>query len=394
MHGEKVKNRKVVYLRPKKRSFKLTFIIALIFCLAAFLILFKFFKKNTYIVEEGDLYESFASTAVVIRQEELIKAPVDGHLEIFVKPNERVRVSTPLFKVISDKKKQKEYIKQINEVKNKLEVIKSEQDQQKQSVLDKSIKDLTVKLQDAIAKGNLENANNIKSELKRLKEEKDKKHKIKEENIKSIQESLENLKNKVQAVEYTVYAPISGVVNFNIDGVEELISFSNIQNITYNDIKNIYNKTKDKTNKNSLLSINSNMPVLKIIDNYSFYIAVPMDIKLKKGKSYDLLFDGRDEPVKGKLEHIIEDSRYIGVFRLNSDIKELLTARILEVKVLANRFYGKIVPKDSLIISEGKEGVYVIQRNKKIFKPVKVIARNDHYAVVEGLKIGDKILLK
>lgn len=395
MSGNKFKNRKVVYLRPKNRAIKPTFIATLFLCLAIVIfLLISFFKNDIYIVEEGDLYESFTSTAVVIRQEELVKSPTDGNLEVFVEPNERVRVKTPLFKVISDRKKQEEYIKQINEVKSKLERIKNDQDQHGQSILDKSIKNMTVKLQDAIAKGDIDNANNIKSELERLKVEKNKKHKIKEENIKTMQESLKNLTDKVQEVEYTVYAPMSGIVSFNIDGLEELLSPSNIQDITYNDIIEICNKTKDTIKENTLKSVTCNMPVLKIIDNYCYYIAVPLDKKLHQGQVYDLIFAGCDKPVKGKLEHIAGNSKYVGIFCVNSDIKELLATRNLEVKILLGKFYGKIVPKDCLVNLEGKEGVYIIQRNKRIFKPVKIIAKNDHYAAVEGLKIGDKILIK
>lgn len=393
MRRNRGQNKKVVYLRPKKKSFKLTYVVILILCVVVFVLLFKYFSKKTYIVEEGNLQKSFTSNAVIIRQEKLIKAPVEGKLEILVDPGNRVRVGEPLFRVICDMKKYKEYKNQIVEVEDKIKVVKAEQKQQKMpSVLDKSIEDTTRNLQDAISKGEFKKVDNLKSELIRLKKERNKKNKIREKNIKTMQESLQDLKVDLQNTEHTVYAPISGIISYNIDGMEELLSPSNIQNITYDKIKDI-NIKKPKTKREKRSFVDSNQPVLKIIDNFSYYMAVPMKNKLQKGKNYVVKFTSFNKATKGKLIQTANKPEFLGIFRLNSDIKELLNERKVEVEVLVDSFYGKIVPTDSLITLEGKEGVYLIKRSKRFFKPVKVIAKNDKYAIIEGLKIGDKILL-
>lgn len=393
MRRNRGQNKKVVYLRPKKKSFKLTYVVILILCVVVFVLLFKYFSKKTYIVEEGNLQKSFTSNAVIIRQEKLIKAPVEGKLEILVDHGNRVRVGEPLFRVICDMKKYKEYKNQIVEVEDKIKVVKAEQKQQKMpSVLDKSIEDTTRNLQDAISKGEFKKVDNLKSELIRLKKERNKKNKIREKNIKTMQESLQDLKVDLQNTEHTVYAPISGIISYNIDGMEELLSPSNIQNITYDKIKDI-NIKKPKTKREKRSFVDSNQPVLKIIDNFSYYMAVPMKNKLQEGKNYVVKFTSFNKATKGKLIQTANKPEFLGIFRLNSDIKELLNERKVEVEVLVDSFYGKIVPTDSLITLEGKEGVYLIKRSKRFFKPVKVIAKNDKYAIIEGLKIGDKILL-
>lgn len=394
MYRNRGGNKKVIYLRPKKRSFKPLSIVVIVLSLAVLVLLIKYFNKGTYILKEGNIHQSFVSDAVVIRQEKLVNSPVEGELDVLVKSGERVRVNTPIFKVIRDTKKQKEYQNEIREVEDKIKAIKNENNQNKtQSVLDKSIEDMTIKLQDAISKGELKKADNIKSELIRLKEEKSKKYKVREKNIKAMYESLQDLKNKLQEIEYIVYAPMSGVVSFSIDGMEKLLSPSNIQNITYDEIKNtdIANNIIDINKSNSVVSCNQ--PVLKIIDNFSYYLVLPIKEgeKLQEGKNYDIVFTSFDKATKGKLVRIADKS--LGVFRLNTDIEELSSNRKLEVEVLTGNFYGKMVPVDSLVISEGREGVYLIQRSNKVFKPVKVIVKNDKYAIVEGLKIGDKILL-
>lgn len=393
MRTNRGQNKKVVYLRPKKKSFKLIHIVMLIFCIVVFVLLIRYFSKKTYIIEEGNLQKSFTSNAVIIRQEKLVKAPAEGKLEIFVDPGNRVRVGDPLFKVIYDVKKYKECKKQIVEVEDKIKAVKDKQNQQKmQSILDKSIEDMTKSLQDAISKGDFNKVDNIKSEIIRLKKEKDKRNKIREKNIKTMQKSLQDLKTDLQSTRHIVCAPISGIVSYDIDGMEELLSPNNMQNITYDVIKNISTK-KLNTKKEKISFVDSNQPVLKIIDNFSYYIAVPMKIKLQEGKNYVVEFTGFDKTAKGKLIQTANKSKTLGIFRLNSDIEELLNERKVEVEVLIDNFYGKIVPVDGLVTLEGQEGVYLIQRRNQVFKPVKVIAKNDEYAIVEGLKIGDKILL-
>lgn len=54
-----------------------------------------------------------------------------------------------------------------------------------------------------------------------------------------------------------------------------------------------------------------------------------------------------------------------------------------------------MIPKNALFTDDGGEkGVYIIERGKRRFKPVEPVIEDEYNVIVEGLKQGDKILLK
>ena len=132
---------------------------------------------------------------------------------------------------------------------------------------------------------------------------------------------------------------------------------------------------------------------MKIIDNFSWYIAIKLEKPMKQGMNYYINFPDTNEKIKAELVSINKEGN-VGFFLIKTDLKKLLDSRKIRVEVITGSYTGHIIPTEGLFINEGKEGVYIVERGKKVFKPIEIVTKNENKIIVNGLKPGDKILLK
>lgn len=228
-------NRKVVSIRPKKLNSSKYVLIGVMLAAALTLIflLLNHFYFNIYTVAEGTIQKTLPADALIIKKEAVVTSPADGKLQMLVKPGERVRVGTPLFMVITDLKQKENYEKQISELQDSIKDLRDNLNSSiPLSVINKSINDTTKKLKDAIAQGQLDKVKALKSELARLMNEKQKQIQYSETNLKAMEKSINELKNKLSSVELLVNAPEAGMVSFNIDGFENILTTDRIKSIS------------------------------------------------------------------------------------------------------------------------------------------------------------------
>lgn len=379
-------------MRPqnhKKASLIKYFIIIIILIVVAYL-LSNIFSSKTFIVKEGSIQENCISDAIIVNREWRVLSPLEGAIELKVKQGDRVRVGAPLFKIITDRQKQKDYISQISETEAKIEEVQSSYGTSIQ-LLDNSIKDTEKKLKEAISMGEYNRTEQIKKQLLYFKKQKKEKMQLHNNNLENLIQSLDNAKNGLALTEKMVHAPVSGIISFNIDSMEELISLDNLESLSYAQLKKI---KINKHNGKAPSSVEMNQPVLKIVDNYSWYLIVPLEEKLDEGKNYEIEMLDSQRIIKAKLKKFTDDDeKPLAVFIMNKDLDELFEKRWVKVKIHTKTHYGNIVPISALVEKDNKIGVTIQKRRRRMFKAVDVIAQDKQYAVVKGLKIGDKIIL-
>lgn len=387
-------NRKVVFLKQKKTSsFKLIWICGAAAILILIYLLFEHYYIKTYTVRQGTIHKNISTEAIIVKKETVINSPADGKLQIMVKPGERVRVGTPLFMVITDSEQKENYEKQISDLQKN---IKDMQDSLNSSVslnvLNKSIDDVTKKLKDAIANGQFDRTKALKNELAKLTDERQKKLQSGKTSIKSLEESVNELKKKLSSIELLVNAPEAGIVSFNIDGMEEILTPDNVKTISVHQLLTIDNPSMTQEIPETA---GINRPVLKIVDNFAWYLA--SDIRnsgLKVGKNYDIAIkqSNMNEKITAKLVDI-HDSNSVGVFLVEKDTPEMTKFRKVNLEIVTETASGNMIPVAGIVNMDGEEGVYLMEGGSRVFRSVKVISSDESYAIVEGLKLGDKILL-
>lgn len=349
------------------------------------------FVDTTYIVQLGNIEEKFVSDAVILKNETAVVSPTSGRLQLLVEHGERVRVGTPLFMVCTDVKQRGQYEEQIRELEEKIKALEEKTGNPSipLNLLDKSIESTTKKLQDAIDKGEFDQIKVIKDELSDLKDEKQKKVEASQSNRDILKRNLEELKKQLKEVELIVYAPVAGIVSFNLDGLESILAPDKAESLSFKELQNIKREPKKK---NLPTNINANQTVLKLIDNFSWYIALDTKKELKEGRYYYICIEGVDEKVKAKLIDVHGDVP-VGVFSINQDLQSLIDSRKIEVEVMVRTHTGHLVPNRAIFSKDQEEGAYVLEKGRKKFKAVEIVAQNETDAIVEGLKLGDKILL-
>ncbi|HHV18058.1 MAG TPA: hypothetical protein GXZ27_04290, partial [Thermoanaerobacterales bacterium] len=284
-------NKKVVYLRPKKKSFisiRMLLILMIIGTMA--FISNRYFHVKTCTVTKGVINESYFTDAIIIKNETPISSPTNGKLQLLVKPGERVRVGTPLFIITIDEKQKELYQKEIAEIEDKIVNLQDDIGSSSISLnlLNKSVESTTEKLKDATDSGEFDRVKSLKDELLRLTEEKQKILEYNESNINILEQQLKNLRKKLSEMDIVTYAPEAGVVSFNIDGYEDLLVADRVKDLTYTQLQAV---TEDETGKDLPKNIKVNQPVVKIIDNFSWYIAVKLEKQLDEGKNYNINID-------------------------------------------------------------------------------------------------------
>ena len=383
------KNSKVVYLRPKKKKFSKGWVIVALFLFVAIAAAF-FSRPATYIVDEGTIEKGFLADALIIKNETIVTSPAAGSLELLVDSGERVRVGTPLFIIATDEAQKLALEKEIAELEQQIaELLDSEKPSMSLSVLTKSIEDTTNRLKEVVDKGELEKARALRDELARFTEEK-RKYKAQEAtSINALEKSLTDLKRKLTEIDVMVSAPVSGIVSFNIDGYENLLTYEDAKVITPSQTEAI---KADNKNTPPPLKAKVGKQLLKIIDNFSWHLILDIEEDMRKGWYYNINLADTGERVRAKLVDFNED-KTVGTFYIGIDLKDLIDSRKVTVEVFTQTHTGKLIPVNAIFENEGTEGIYLMDQGTKKFKPIKIIEQNEEHAIVEGVKLGDKILI-
>jgi|LSQX01.2.fsa_nt_gb putative membrane fusion protein len=382
----------VVYLRRKKRPFKLIYISIILIIIAVVIwILYGMYQYKVYIVANGSISETFFSDAIIMRNETVVRSPAGGRIQLMVKHGERVRVGTPLFIVITDPVQKENYEKELLELAEKIEEIQQDSGSHMSiNIIEKSIDDVTKKLQEAVSEGQYEKIKSLKNELEKLNSERQKAFDAKETNLEVLQQSYETLQDKMKDIELLAKAPTAGLVSFTIDGFEQSINQDDISIVSYSQIEQLVVKSYEMDFSKPL---KANDPVLKIIDNYSWSIVAKIERNMEKGMLYEIKFNATGDKINAKLVEIIEaDGGRLGIFSFEREFPGFLDLRKTTVEITSKIHTGKIIPLDSIVTEDGVEGVYLLHKKRKIFKPVKIVAKDERNAIVDGLNIGNRIL--
>lgn len=384
-------SKKVVYLRPKKKSLKLPIFLALLSIALLFFYFYKTLFMNTYTVSNGEISESFSAEGIIIKNETPVLSPVDGKVQLLVKTGERVRVGTPLFIVTTDEKQREHYQREIADIEEKIKTLEDSAGSSSMSLnlVNKSIESTTEKIKEATESGEFDKVKLLKDELARLTKEKEKLLEANEANLNLLKQQLEQTKEDLSKIEIITYAPESGIVSLDIDGFEDLLVPHKAEDISHVQLQAVRENTRKPVEPKD---VNANEPVLKIIDNFSWYIALKPEKQLKEGIEYYIKL-ADNNMVKARLTSINKEG--IGFFLINTDLDSLLDSRKIKVEVMLGTYSGTMIPKNALFTNEdGEKGVYIIERGKRRFKPVELVFEDEYNIIVDGLRQGDKILLK
>ncbi|MDO4486542.1 MAG: HlyD family efflux transporter periplasmic adaptor subunit [Bacillota bacterium] len=185
-------------------------------------------------------------------------------------------------------------------------------------------------------------------------------------------------------------APISGIVCFYIDGYEDYFTFDNMEKIKRETVEGLSYKTADLKRD----SVIKGEPIYKISADDNWYILCWVDEET--AESY---YEGRDVTIQlpdGQVEAEVykvkkEDDGYRVLFYLDVYYESFARSRAEDMTIVISDNAGLIVKNKCIIEKNGKQGVYVKDKNGDYtFKPVSIIASDDKESVIKDTTFIDE----
>ena len=197
--------------------------------------------------------------------------------------------------------------------------------------------------------------------------------------IRKLIEKRNNYEANAKKTNDNILAPITGLVVYNTDGLEEILKSKNITNITYDEVKK---QVEDNAQINNTK--------IKVVNNYEAYIIIQADKSNKEyiaeGYDYRVRFIEQDGlEIIGTVESIKEKEDNIEVIlKFTNGIENIATIRKAEVEIIWDHYEGLMIPKNAVFEKDGVSFVSVILYADRQNIPVKVRIENKTYAIIKN----------
>jgi len=363
-------------IKNKFKFIRFIVIVAIIFYFIYYMFISYFVKQDkTFIAKYDLMYLENEYHGLIIRNEKTFFSDINGKIEYKVNDGEVVKKG----QIIAE-------IESLDEVNNETDDTKLDTNFENKipemlKELDDNIEEIKSKIVKAVNDNEVAEISILEEKLKLKLDLKDKltNNKIKNFNLEEISN-----RNGVDESSNYFYSNYSGIVSKKFDGLEKILTMSNLYLLDYN---KIYEENIDSISKNSG-SIKKNENVYRIIDNYSYYIAyiIPFeDIRLFNNNLNNVKLEIDGTMYSASVYDCFENnSDGILVLELNQTFDQFYLNRKVENKIVSDKFKGLKINNDAIIINDGIKGVYKIGIGFDVeFVPVKVLSSSDKFSIVE-----------
>ena len=393
-----------VKITPKKPRFSrtwkaLTLVIALLILYTVYHVCYGLVEsvKTTPagLVEQSS---SIILEGVIFREEEGITTSNKGSLRPYYYDGERVSVDSAVASVYT-KGDSSEVNKQIDELKEKLDILKKSNIKGLVSIVDieglkSRVDNLYTTMMLALSDSDPLRASRAEKELLIAMNQLaicEGKVKNYNDEIARIEAELDELYNSFKGDSEYIYADKGGYFYHSCDGYEDALTQEKLASLTVADLTELMQSVKKTPTQNSGYTA-------KFVYNNVWKIATLYDSDvadlLVVGKQYRvLLFDIRERELKFTLESIgqADGDKRVLVFSCSDMPEGFDFTRYQEFRLDVSSIEGYRVPKEAVVnvkdeeTNEKKLGVYILEASVVEFKRIEIIGESDGYYIVSKL---------
>lgn len=375
--GKTTKN----YIGKRNLLISIAAFIVIVYLLYTIYLLIKQ-PTNVFTIEEGKLYKEETDIGYVIRNEKVAKGEnYRNGMEQIKAEGERAAVNENIFRYYS--KNEENLKKKISELDLKIqEVMKS----------DKTLQTADMRNLENQIESKLEDVSKLKdvSKLIEYKKEIDnlvaKKAKIAGDGspqgsyLRDLIEERKSYENQLNSGAEYVKSPMSGLVSYRVDGLEEILTPENFEMIN----EEYLEKLDLKTGK----IVATNEECGKVIDNFSCYIVLITDSEESKsskvGDNVKVRLPSNVE-IKAEIVNISSenDEKRILFLKINNQVEELINYRKITFDLIWWDSSGLKVPNQAIIKIDNLD--YVIRGRAGYLSKIliKVKKQTEKYSIVE-----------
>ena len=190
-----------------------------------------------------------------------------------------------------------------------------------------------------------------------------------------------NYENQLNSGSEYIKAPMSGVVSYKVDGLEEVLTPDDFS--SYN--RSFFEGLNLKTGQ----TVATNTECGKVVNNYECYIATIIKKDqlhdIEQGDKLNLRLSNGDE-ISSSVEYVMEqtDDDVLVVFKISKDVEKLISNRKISFDIIFWQYSGYKVPNTAII--KENDLAYVV-RNRAGYLTrvlVKVEKENDSYSIIDN----------
>lgn len=204
--------------------------------------------------------------------------------------------------------------------------------------------------------------------------------------IRELLSQRENLENLSKTSDNTILTPISGVVTYKIDLLENTYDFNDIESYSYSDFDKLISAYDNNSNNDF---------GIKIVDNFKTYLLVKSqtgenDEYIKAGRNYKIRISDLENLVISAtlVKNIKEGECNYSLFKIDNEVDALVDYRKLSCEVIWYTETGIAVPLNAIYKDEiqGYDYVLLVYGADYVRVPVKIISQSDSIALVENVE--------
>ena len=199
--------------------------------------------------------------------------------------------------------------------------------------------------------------------------------------IKELIQEREQYENTLKENSEYVKAPISGIVSYRVDNLEEVLTPNSFDDLN----KEMLNKLDLKTGQ----IVSTSSEIGKVVNNYECYICAILKSKeAKEAKIGNKVFLrlSTQEEIRATIEYLKaeDDGSILIVLKTNNSVEELINYRKISFDIIWWKYDGLKIPKSAIIYDNGLS--YVIRNRAGYYSKilVKILKESDKYCIIEN----------
>ena len=199
--------------------------------------------------------------------------------------------------------------------------------------------------------------------------------------LNNLIQERKNYENQLNSGSEYIKAPMSGVVSYKVDGLEDVLTPDDFS--SYN--RSFFEGLNLKTGQ----TVATNTECGKVVNNYECYIATIIKKEqlhdIEQGDKLNLRLSNGDE-ISSSVEYAMEqtDDDVLVVFKISKDVEKLISNRKISFDIIFWQYSGYKVPNTAII--KENDLAYVV-RNRAGYLTrvlVKVEKENDSYSIIDN----------
>ena len=374
--GKKVKN---------KKKLLVIYIAGVMLLIYLFYIIYLLIKQptNVFTVENGKLYKEETDIGYVIRNEKVVKGEnYKNGMEQIIGEGSRAAVNENIFRYYSTNE---ENLKQkIADLDTKIQDAMSQEEgvfTSDAKILENQIDD---KIQDINKVNDISKLTEYKKEIESLVT---KKAKIAGEAspqgsyLRKLIEERKKYETELNSGAEYVKAPMSGIVSYRVDGLEETLTPDNFSSLNKEYLESL--------NLNTGKIVASNDECGKVIDNFECYIATISSSEeaqnAKVGDTVKVRLSNNAE-ISAEITNLMKDenNEVVIILKVQKQIEELINYRKITFDLIWWSASGLKVPNQAIV--QENDLNYVIRNRAGYLSKilVKVKRQGDKYSIVDS----------